>query len=216
MDYKDYYDILGLDRSASQGEIKKAYRKLARKYHPDLNQGDQASAEKFKELNEAHEVLSDPEKREKYNQLGSDWQHHQREGGRSEDYNWNKWQSSQDPSSAYRTVSPEEFEEMFGHQGGYSDFFENIFGMGGGRQASGRGSGQHFYYDQGSRRGVDSEHDLQVTLEEAFYGTVRTLEWEGGRKVEAKIPRGVKTGSRVRLKGQGAPGRGGGEGETFT
>ena len=211
MEYKDYYDVLGIAKTASQDEIKKAYRKLARKHHPDVNHGNYEAAEKFKELNEAHEVLSDPEKRKKYDQFGSDWQHYQGEGGRPEDFNWSNWQSSQDQSSTYRTVTPEEFEEMFGHQGGYSDFFENLFGMGGGRQASAGGRGQHFHYEQEPHRGNDAEHTLEVTLDEAFYGTQRTLEWEGGRKIEAKIPRGVKTGSRVRLKGQGGQGIGGGE-----
>ena len=211
MEYKDYYDILGIDRTASQDEIKKAYRKRARKHHPDLNQGDQASAEKFKELNEAHEVLSDPEKREKYDQLGAQWQYHQGEGGKPENFNWGEWQSSPNQRSSYRTVTPEEFEEMFGHEGGYSDFFENLFGRGARHGPSERDSSQHFHYDQRARQGRDIEHDLQVTLDEAFHGTKRALEWEDGRKIEATIPRGVKTGSRVRLRGQGGPGLGGGE-----
>ena len=134
MEYKDYYSILGLDRKASQQEIKKAYRKLARKYHPDVNQGDKGSADKFQEINEAHEVLSDPEKRQKYDQLGSEWQHHQRTGGGREDFNWGQWQSAPDQNYTHRTVSPEEFEELFGAKGGYSDFFENLFGRAGRRR----------------------------------------------------------------------------------
>ncbi|MCG6973570.1 MAG: J domain-containing protein [Desulfobacterales bacterium] len=211
MEYKDYYSILGVDRKAGQDEIKKAFRKLARKYHPDVNQEDSGAAERFKEISEAYEVLSDPEKRRKYDELGAQWQHHQRAGGRSEGFNWNQWQSQPNKQHSYRTVSPEEFEELFGKEGGYSDFFQNLFGGAARRQESPGASDQQFYYEAAARRGQDIEHGLQVTLNEAFHGTRRVLEWEDGRKIEAKIPRGVKTGSRVRLKGQGAPGLGGGE-----
>jgi len=134
MEYKDYYSVLGVDRKASQDDIKKAFRKLARKYHPDVNQGGKASEKKFQEINEAHEVLSDPEKRQKYDQLGSQWQYHQGEGGRPEDFNWGEWQSASGQGPTYRTVSPEEFEEMFGAEGGYSDYFETLFGQGGRRR----------------------------------------------------------------------------------
>ncbi len=211
MEYKDYYSILGLDRKASQKEIKKAYRKLARKYHPDVSQGDKASAEKFQEINEANEVLSDPEKRTKYDQFGSEWQHYQGAGGSPEDFDWRKWQSAPDRSHTYRTVSPEEFEELFGAEGGYSNFFENLFGRAARRPAGDGAGDQQFYYEARPRKGRNSEHALQVKLDEAFHGTKRVLEWEEGRKIDAKIPRGVKTGSRVRLKGQGGPGIAGGE-----
>ena len=211
MEYKDYYSILGLDRKASQKEIKKAYRKLARKYHPDINLGDNVSTEKFHEINEAHEVLSDPEKRQKYDQLGSQWQHYERGGGRPEDFNWGASQSGSDGSHTYRTVSPEDFEELFGAKGGYSDFFQNLFGRADRQQTGDGAGGQQFYYEARPRQGMDSEHTLQVTLDEAFHGTNRVLEWEEGRKINAKIPPGVKTGSRVRLKGQGGPGIGGGK-----
>lgn len=211
MEYKDYYSILDVDRKASQQEIKKAYRKLARKYHPDVNQGDKGSVDKFQEINEAHEVLSDSEKRQKYDQLGSEWQRYQRTGGGREDFNWRQWQSAPDHDHTHRTFSPEEAEELFGAGGGYSDFFENIFG-GAARQHAGDAAGnQQFYYKPRPRRGQDSEHALQVTLDEAFHGTARVFEWEDGRKIDAKIPRGVKTGSRVRLKEQGGPGIGGGK-----
>ncbi|MFC1821946.1 DnaJ C-terminal domain-containing protein [Thermodesulfobacteriota bacterium] len=211
MEYKDYYSILSVDRKASEKEIKKAYRKLARKYHPDVNQGDKGSAENFQEINEAHEVLSDPEKRRKYDELGSQWQHYQRTGGRPEDFNWSEWQSAPDQGTNYRTVSPEEFEELFGAEGGYSAFFENLFGGAARQQAGGGPGAQQFYYEAQPQRGRDSEHALQVTLYEAFHGAKRILEWEDGRKIDAKIPRGVKTGSRVRLKGQGGPGIGVGD-----
>jgi curved DNA-binding protein len=227
MEYKDYYKTLGVKKSASTDEIKKAYRKLARKYHPDVNPGDKAAEEKFKEINESYEVLSDEQKRQKYDQFGSQWQQYTRSGGRPEDFDWSTW-SSQPGSGTYtRRVSPEEFEQMFGGgMGGFSDFFEMLFGgMGGvrsagsggfgtgrtGTQSSGFGDifGGEFSPEVG--RGRDSEHTIQITLEEAFSGTTRLLQWEGGRKIEAKIPPGVKTGSRIRLRGQGEKGSGGGD-----
>jgi curved DNA-binding protein len=201
MEYKDYYRILGLDRNASQDEIKKAYRKLARKYHPDVNPKDKTAGAKFSEINEAHEVLSDPAKRKKYDQFGSNWQQFEQSGGRPEDFNWSQWQANPGSSYSYRTVTPEEFQDLFGGGGGYSDFFEALFG------AAGRGaSGGEYHIRTAASRGRDSQHTLQITLEEAFHGATRTLEWENGRKIEAKIPRGVRTGSRVRLKGQGGRG----------
>jgi curved DNA-binding protein len=211
MEYKDYYKVLGIDRKASEKEIKKAYRKLARKYHPDVNADDKAAAEKFQELNEAHEVLSDSAKRKEYDQLGSQWQGHQRSGGRPQDFNWGGGATSAGQSQGYRTASPEDFEEMFGTAGGYSDFFENMFGGAGRGPAGGGVGGQQFRQEARPQQGRNLEHAMQVSLYEAFNGTKRVLEWEDGRKIDAKIPRGVKTGSRVRLKGQGGAGPGGGK-----
>ena len=126
MDFKDYYSVLGVDRDATQDDIKKAYRKLARKHHPDLNKGDKASEKKFQEVNEANEVLSDPEKRKKYDELGSQWQQYERAGGDPNGFDWGKWQPPPGQQHSYRTVTPEEFEELFGAEGGYSDFFDLI------------------------------------------------------------------------------------------
>ncbi|MFT5701518.1 MAG: curved DNA-binding protein [Desulforhopalus sp.] len=211
MDYKDYYNILGVDRKAGEKEIKKAYRKLARKYHPDVNSGDAATNKKFIEINEANEVLSDPEKRKQYDQLGSQWQQHQRTGGRPEDFNWDTSGSAADRTHTYRTFNPEDFAELFGAKGDHSDFFESIFGRASRQQPnSGRG-GQQFYQQSSSQQGRDHEHSVQLTLEEAFHGVKRALEWEDGRKIDAQIPPGVKTGSRVRLKGQGGSGGGAGQ-----
>jgi curved DNA-binding protein len=206
MEYKDYYKILGVSKNARSDEIKKVYRKLARQYHPDLHPGDKAAEEKFKEINEAYEVLSDPEKRQKYDQFGSQWQQFTRSGGRPQDFDWSQWTARPGGQTYTRTVTPEEFEQMFGSGfGGFSDFFEALFG-GLGRQP---GAG---YQPRGARavRGQDIEHTVQITLEEALHGTTRALEWEDGKRIEAKIPPGVKTGSRVRLSGQGAAGSGGG------
>jgi curved DNA-binding protein len=211
MEYKDYYKILGVDKKASNDEIKKAYRKLARKHHPDVNPGDNSSEERFKEINEAYQVLSDDEKREKYNRFGSQWQQYQRAGGRAEDFDWGAWQAQPGRAGTYtREVSPEEFEQMFGGGlGGFSDFFETLFGGGGMRSS---GFDERNIYDRGRaaprpRRGRNIEHRVQISLEEAFHGATRMLEWEGGRRIEAKIPPGVQTGSRVRLSGQGEAGR---------
>lgn len=212
MEYKDYYDILGVSKNATEDEIKKAYRKLARKHHPDVNPGDPMAGEKFKDINEAQEVLLDPEKRKLYDRFGSQWEQYQRAGGQAQDFDWSQWQRQPGGQRAtYRSVSPEEFEELFGAQGGFSDFFENLFGghMGGRRTRDDFGG---FAQQQARpRRGRDQEHTIEITLEEAFQGTTRTLEWEDGRKIEAKVPRGVKTGSRVRLSGQGGAGSGDGQ-----
>jgi len=211
MDYKDYYKVLGVNKNADKDQIKKAYRKLARQYHPDVNPDDKAAEEKFKEVNEAYEVLSDPEKREKYDRFGAQWQQYSRGGGRPEDFDWTQWTSGAPGGSYTRTVTPEELEQILGRGfggdfggglGGFSDFFETLFGGMG--QRTSRGSAR-------AQRGRDSEHNVQISLEEAFQGTSVSLQWEGGRKIEAKIPPGVRTGSRVRLSGQGQAGVGGGQ-----
>jgi curved DNA-binding protein len=200
MEYKDYYKILGVDRNAGQKEIKQAYRKLARKYHPDVNPGDKTAEARFKEINEAHEVLSDPDKRKKYDQLGNQWQTWQHMGGRPQDFDWNQWFApGAGPRVQYGTI--EDLEEMLGGAGGFSDFFQSIFGG----MGPGRGAGT-----ARPRHGRDVETEAEITLEEAFQGTVRVIE-KDGRRLEVKIPAGVDTGSRVRVKGEGAPGTAGGQ-----
>lgn len=205
MDYKDYYKVLGVSKTATEQEIKKAYRQLARKHHPDANPGDKRAEDRFKEINEANEVLSDPEKRRKYDQFGAQWQQYERTGGNPQDL-WRQYQGGQ-PGGAYtRTVSPEEFEQMFGGgAGGFSDFFEMLFG--GARQPGGFGAGPAAGA-RPARRGQDAEHGVDITLEESFHGAARTFQVDGER-VEVTIPRGVKTGSKVRVAGKGAPGLGG-------
>lgn len=217
MDYKDYYQILGVGKKASTDEIKKAYRKLARKYHPDVNPGDRAAEGLFKDINEANEVLSDPDKRQKYDRFGSEWQQFERAGGSAQDFNWGQWGAGSRRGGGYtQTISPEEFAQMFGSggTGGFSDFFETLFG-GSGRSSTG---GFGFHPATGATRtmrGQDMEHDVEITLEEAFEGTIRTMQFSDGRSFKAKIPAGVKTGSKVRLSGKGQPGAGGQAGDLF-
>ncbi len=215
MEYKDYYQILGVKKNASQDQIKKAYRKLARKYHPDVNPDDKTAESKFKDLGEAYEVLSDEDKRSKYDRLGAEWQQYER-AGQADDFNWQQWGAGASPGggSQYRTMSQEEFDQMFGGggrsagaggAGGFSDFFEAIFGSGGGRRGGYQSAYSEDLFGGGAniRQSLDMEHPIQITLEEAFNGTTRLLEYGDGRRVEAKIPRGVRTGSKVRLSGQG-------------
>ena len=211
MQYRDYYQTLGVKKDANQDEIKKAYRKLARKYHPDVNPDDPNAEEKFKDINEAYQVLSDEEKRQKYDRFGSQWKQYQQTGGRAEDFDWSQWAAQGQPSAQYRTVSQEEFAQMFGGGlGGFSDFFSTLFGGMGGARPTGRTTRRPGA--QYMQSGRDIEHTVQISLEEAFNGTTRLLTFEDGRRIEASIPPGVKTGSKIRLSGQGSPGaRGSGD-----
>ncbi|NDJ87514.1 MAG: DnaJ domain-containing protein [Chloroflexi bacterium] len=202
MEFKDYYQALGVSRTADQKEIKKAFRSLARQYHPDANPGDAQAADRFKEINEAYEVLSDPEKRAKYDQFGKEWQQYQHAGGAGFDWtNWAQATGAGGPEGGYRRTYTrvENLEDLFGGGSGFSDFFETLFGMGG-RPGAGEGF-------QAQQRGRDIEQPVRVTLSEAYHGTTRSL---NGGKPQVKIPAGVKTGSRIRIAGEGQPGINGG------
>jgi curved DNA-binding protein len=190
MEYKDYYQILGVDRQADEKAIKRAYRKLALKYHPDKNPDDKQAEEKFKELNEAYEVLGDATKRAKYDQLGASYQQWERMGRGAGDFDWSQWMGGA-PGGTTR-VEFGDLGDLLG--GGFSDFFNTIFG--GNAAASGQRS---------AARGRDVQQRLSISLEEAFHGASRKLQVEG-RRLEVKIPAGAQTGTRVRLAGQGAPG----------
>lgn len=206
MEYKDYYKVLGVDTGADAKAIKAAYRKLARKYHPDVNAGDEKSEARFKEINEAHEVLGDPEKRQRYDQLGSNWEAFSRRppggGGR--------------PGGGFRV----EYQDMGGPGGGgFSDFFRTFFSGG---AAGGPG------FDAGGFGGFgggdvyepprDAEGEVTLTLLEVLSGTSREVAvGEGGdrRRVEVRIPQGVREGSRVRVAGAGGAGFRGQRGDLY-
>jgi curved DNA-binding protein len=189
MDYKDYYQVLGVSRSASADEIRAAYRKLALKYHPDHNPGNKQAEEKFKEANEAYQVLSDPQKRARFNQVGSAYSNYQRGGGQPGGFDWGQYTSG---GAGGQQVN---FDDLFGGAGGgFSDFFSAIFGgMGGGMSAA----------DFGTRRTPQYEQPVSISLQEAYAGATRVLEG-GGRRVQVKIPAGAKSGTKVRVTG-GAP-----------
>src|SRR3954470_4971023 len=209
--FRDYYETLGVSKTASEDEIKSAFRKLARKYHPDVAKDKKAAEENFKRINEAYEVLSDPEKRRKYDQLGESWN---QPGGFQPPPQWGGGQRGGGVQWGSGENGGVEFE--FGGTG-FSDFFEAFFGGGRGRSAFG-GVGQR---GVAAERGHDVEADIMVTLEEALHGSTRqvSLRRAGSKKTETyqvKIPRGVREGQRIRLAGQGEAGeRGGKSGDLF-
>lgn len=202
MEFKDYYATLGVPKTASSKEIKQAYRRLARKYHPDLNPGNKEAEATFKAINEAHEVLSDSTSRRKYDELGANWRMYEQQAA-----------SGGSPSAGagrgaagHRTMTPEEAAELFGNANPFSDFFTTFFGGQEGGQESARGGRRR------PRRGGDVEHAIDLTLEEAFSGVTRRLAIDHGsapRTVDVRIPPGVADGSRVRVSGEGAPGTAG-------
>ena len=200
MDYKDYYEILGVPPDAEKKTIQRIFRQLARKYHPDVNPGNKESEEKFKTINEAYEVLSDPEKRKKYDELRVQYQQWQQTGGHQQDYDWQNWSARPGQGGRVQYGNPEDLEDLFGSESPYSDFFNNIFGQTRRSSSGGRGT------PPSPRRGRDVEYEVELTLKEAFQGTDRLLEIDG-RRIKASIPPGVRTGSRVRLSGQGEPGQ---------
>jgi curved DNA-binding protein len=201
MEYKDYYQILGVPRNATEKEIKRAYRRMARLYHPDKNPGDKAAEEQFKTINEAHEVLADPDKRRKYDQLGSQWQQWQRMGRDPRDFDYSQWFAG---SPGGTRVEYGDLDDLFGGAGGFSDFFQSIFGGMGGQPR-----GQWPRSQPRARRGEDYEQAVEITLEEACSGTSRVLQVNGER-LDVKIPPGVRSGSKVRVAGKGGLGVGGG------
>lgn len=206
MDYKDYYKILGVDRKSSEEEIKKSYRKLALKYHPDRNPGDKQAEESFKEINEAYQVLSDPEKRSRYDQLGESYTNWQQRGGATGGFNWEDW-FTQAPGGSVRGQQPSgnvrvevgNLDDLFG-QGGlgdFSEFFRRIFG--------GMGGAADFQARAGGRGGTPSpypqssyQHEVEITLAEAYQGTSRLIELNG-RRLEVKIPAGARSGTKIRV-----------------
>ena len=222
MDFKDYYATLGVAKTASEKEIKQAFRKLARKHHPDVNPGDKAAESRFKEINEAYEVLGDPDKRRKYDELGANWRLYeqaQAQGGQPGgapfgDFSGfggqgGTWTVNMGGGpGGYRTMTEEEMHELFGNEDPFSDFFRTFFGGGATREARPR-TGRA----PKSQKGRDIEHEVELTLEEAFHGATRRISIKQGghtRSVDVRIPVGVKDGSRVRAAGEGESGANGG------
>jgi curved DNA-binding protein len=191
MEYKDYYKILGVAKTASEKEIKAAYRKLARKHHPDVNAGNKEAESRFKEIGEAYEVLGDKEKRRQYDELGANWKAYSRPGAQRQPW----------PGGGARI----DFEDLRG-AGGFSDFFRTFFGGGGGF-----GGGEEAFAPAS-----DAQGDVDLTLAEVFRGTTREVSVGGTRRrVEVKIPPGVRDGSRVRVAGEGGKGAGGRRGDLY-
>lgn len=195
MEYKDYYKTLGVDRNAKEDQIKRAYRKLALQYHPDRNPGDKKSEEKFKDINEAYQVLSDPEKRKRYEQLGESYARYTQRGGTSGSFNWDDWFTQNPEGGSGRgnvRVGVGGFDDIF--SGGFSEFFTRIFG---GRPDMGTSSwGQAASQ---SRSELPSyQQEVEITLLEAYQGTTRRLETDG-RRLDVKIPAGARNGTKVRV-----------------
>jgi curved DNA-binding protein len=204
MQYKDYYSILGVSRGASREEIKKAYRKLAVKFHPDRNPDDRNAEEKFKEATEAYEVLADPEKRKKYDQLGSNWKQYERAGaGQAGDFDWSRFGGAGRGGPYYYET---EFQDLgdFG-EGGFSEFFNTFFGGMGGPTR-----GQSRRRARSRVRGQDMYADVGLSLYEAYHGTTRILNVEG-EKLRITTRPGAYEGQELRIRSRGAQSVTGGE-----
>ncbi len=218
MEFKDYYRTLGVSKTSTDKEIKQAFRKLARKHHPDVNPGDRKAEAKFKEINEAYEVLGDHGKRRKYDDLGANWRLYEQAEqagagpfgaggpGPGGPHAGGRWTVNVGGPGGVGTMSEEQIHEMFGQQDPFSDFFRTFFGGGGGAPRPGRGARRR-------AAGRDIEHEIELSLTEALHGVTRriAIEHDGHRRtVDVRIPVGVRTGSRVRVAGEGEPGRDGG------
>jgi DnaJ-class molecular chaperone len=225
VEFKDYYQTLGVSKTASDKELKQAYRKLARKHHPDVNPGDKSAESRFKEINEAYEVLGDPEKRRKYDELGANWRQYEQAQQHGQGFpggspfggpgaGGGAWNINTGGPGGYRTMSEEEMHELFGNEDPFSDFFRTFFGGGGAREGRARAGRA-----PRTQKGRDIEHEVELTLEEAYHGATRRISIKQGghaRSVDVRIPAGVKDGSRVRAAGEGeSGGNGGAAGDLF-
>ena len=204
MDYKDYYKTLGVEKSATQDEIKRAFRKLAVKYHPDKNKGNKQAEEKFKEISEANEVLSDPEKRKKYDQFGSQWQQYQQYGGQSGGgFDWSQFANQGGGQRSYHYEG--NLGDMFAGEG-YSDFFDMLFGQSG---ISGFGGRKSRTGRTRSMKGQDAYAELPITLEEAYNGVSKVFQVDG-QSIKLNIKPGIEDGHILKIPGKGEAGYGGG------
>lgn len=199
MDYKDYYKTLGVERNASEDEVKRAYRKLALQYHPDRNPGDSTAEEKFKEINEAYQVLSDQDKRTHYDRLGDAYTQYTHRGGTPGSFNWDAWSTGGAPGGV--RVESIDLDDLLGSS--FSEFFRQVFGGG----VSGYSSADNSFssFERYARQSVprDIEQPMTINLREAHQGVIRRLEING-RRLEVKIPPGARTGTRVRVAGAGS------------
>ncbi|MCX6164670.1 MAG: J domain-containing protein [Ignavibacteriae bacterium] len=202
MDYKDYYKVLGVDKKASSDEIKKAFRKLALKYHPDKAKGDKSAEEKFKEINEANEVLSDSAKRKKYDELGDNYQYYQQSGNQGQGFDWSQYANAGGGQQTYSFSG--DFEDLFGGSG-YSDFFDTLFGGGLGGSQKKRKGGRAM-----QSRGHDYQAEMDITLEEAYIGTTKVFK-HNGQSIKLNIKPGIPDGHNLKIPGKGSAGRGGGQ-----
>src|SRR4051812_24126118 len=212
MDFKDYYATLGVPKTASQKEVKQAFRRMARKHHPDVNPGDKSAESKFKDVNEAYEVLGDPDKRKKYDELSANWRMYEQAGpgggggGAGAPGGWNvNFGGGQGASrGGFRTMSEEDVREMFGDGDPFSDFFHTFFGGAGGPAAPEGRRGRA--RSRTAAPGRDVEQEIELGLEDAVHGTTRRLSIRHDgetRTVDVRIPAGVTDGSRVRISGEG-------------
>jgi len=202
MEYKDYYKALGVERTAGKEEIKKQYRKLARRYHPDVNTTDKNAAARFREISEANEVLTDDEKRKKYDAFGSDWELH-RNAGQADNFDWSKYASREGGGRAgpgQAGASAGDWEDMFGGGQGTSDFFSALFG----REFHGRGG------SGAGRKGQDMEAELAISLEEAYEGGVKILSI-GDKKIRLTLKPGIWDRQKIKIAGKGGSGGRNGE-----
>jgi curved DNA-binding protein len=206
MDYKDYYKILGVDKKASQDEIKKAYRKLAVKYHPDKNKDNAEAENKFKEINEANEVLRDKEKRKKYDELGENWKYYQQSGGADQGFDFSQYANQGGGGRQQQYTYSNEPGGGFGDAGGFSDFFETLFGQGfgGGGQTRSKGGRR-----SAKMKGQDVSAEMSITLDDAYKGADKFFDLDG-ESIKLKIKPGITDGQTLKLTGKGNPGYNGG------
>jgi len=198
MNYKDYYGILGVSKEATPDEIRKSYRKLALRYHPDKTKGDKAANEKFMEINEANQVLSDPEKRKKYDQFGNERKRYEESGAQPGGFDWSKYASSE--GAQEQRMSADEFESMFSAGVG-PDIFELLFGQRGARRRGRRGT---------AFKGEDLNAQTTISLDEAYHGAARLIRLDG-QTIRVTIGPGITDQQVLRISGKGMPGVGGGQ-----
>lgn len=211
MEFKDYYKTLGVTKTSTQDEIKKAYRKLAQKYHPDKNPGNKAAEDKFKEISEAYDVLSDNDKKRKYDTLGSSWNNFSQSGGANSDFNWSDWFNNSSSQYNSQNNKKQTMNDYFNAGGGVSDFFEKIFGntykqQGGNYNNSNNNS--NFNNKNNAResknqiKGEDFNTEVEITWKEVFEGCTRRIK-VNGQTIEIKIKPGINHGQELKISGKG-------------